>query len=34
VTIILERMMARRGLELLEADRDFLRTLAAAPTGT
>jgi glucose-1-phosphate thymidylyltransferase len=34
VTIILERMMDRRGLELLEADRDLLRTLAAAPTGT
>lgn len=29
-TIILERMMARRGLELLEADREFLRTLAAS----
>ena len=34
VTIILERMMARRGLELLEADRDLLRTLAAALPGT
>jgi UDP-N-acetylglucosamine diphosphorylase/glucosamine-1-phosphate N-acetyltransferase len=31
-TIILERMMARRGLEVLEADRQFLRTLAA-PVG-
>jgi UDP-N-acetylglucosamine diphosphorylase / glucose-1-phosphate thymidylyltransferase / UDP-N-acetylgalactosamine diphosphorylase / glucosamine-1-phosphate N-acetyltransferase / galactosamine-1-phosphate N-acetyltransferase len=31
-TIVLERMMARRGLELLEADREFLRTLAASPT--
>jgi glucose-1-phosphate thymidylyltransferase len=30
-TIVLERMMARRGLELLEADREFLRTLAASP---
>jgi len=30
-TIILERMMARRGLELLESDRVFLRTLAASP---
>jgi UDP-N-acetylglucosamine diphosphorylase / glucose-1-phosphate thymidylyltransferase / UDP-N-acetylgalactosamine diphosphorylase / glucosamine-1-phosphate N-acetyltransferase / galactosamine-1-phosphate N-acetyltransferase len=29
--IILERMMARRGLELLKADCDLLRTLAAAP---
>jgi hypothetical protein len=34
VTIILERMMARRGLELLEADCDLLRTLAASPPGT
>ena len=32
-TIILERMMARRGLELLEADREFMRTLAALSTG-
>jgi glucose-1-phosphate thymidylyltransferase len=30
-TIILERMMARRGLDVLEADRELLRTLAAAP---
>jgi glucose-1-phosphate thymidylyltransferase len=30
-TIILERMMARRGLELLEADRELLRALADAP---
>ena len=29
-TIILERMMARRGLELLDADRELLRTLADA----
>jgi glucose-1-phosphate thymidylyltransferase len=29
--IILERMMARRGLELLEPDRELLRTLAAMP---
>jgi glucose-1-phosphate thymidylyltransferase len=34
VAIILERMMARRGLELLEADCDLLRTLAALPPGT
>jgi hypothetical protein len=34
VTIILERMMARRGLKLLEADCDLLRTLAASPPGT
>ena len=32
-TIILERMMARRGLELLEADREFMRMLAALSTG-
>jgi len=32
-TTILERMMARRGLELLEADREFMRTLAALSTG-
>lgn len=31
-TVILERMMARRGLDLLEADRQFLRTLAVSPT--
>jgi glucose-1-phosphate thymidylyltransferase len=30
--IILERMMARRGLEVLEADRELLRTLAVSPT--
>jgi glucose-1-phosphate thymidylyltransferase len=29
--IILERMMARRGLELLAADRELLRTLAGEP---
>jgi hypothetical protein len=27
---VLERMMARRGLELLPADRDFLAALAAS----
>jgi hypothetical protein len=32
--IILERMMARRGLEMLDADRDLLRTLSASPTVT
>jgi glucose-1-phosphate thymidylyltransferase len=32
-TIVLERMMARRGLDLLEADRQLLRTLAASPLG-
>ena len=31
VTIVLERMMARRGMELLEADRELLKALAAAP---
>ena len=31
---VLERMMARRGLGLLEADRDLLRTLADSPTVT
>ena len=31
-TIVLERMMARRGLDLLEADRQLLRTLAVPPT--
>jgi len=31
VAIVLERMMARRGLELLEADRALLRTLAEPP---
>jgi len=32
-TIILERMMARRGMELLDADREFMRMLAAFSTG-
>jgi UDP-N-acetylglucosamine diphosphorylase/glucosamine-1-phosphate N-acetyltransferase len=32
-TIILERMMARRGLELLDADREFMRLLAALSAG-
>ena len=31
-TIVLERMMARRGLDLLEADRQLLRTLAVLST--
>jgi hypothetical protein len=31
--IILERMMARRGLELLAADRELLRTLAGESHG-
>ena len=31
---VLERMMARRGLELLEADRELLRALAEFPTVT
>lgn len=32
-TIILERMMARRGLELLDADREFMRLLVALSAG-
>ena len=32
--IVLERMMARRGLELLEADRELLRALADPPPIT
>lgn len=31
---VLERMMARRGLEILEPDRELLRTLADFPTVT
>jgi glucose-1-phosphate thymidylyltransferase len=31
-TLVLERMMARRGLDLLDADRQLLRTLAVPPT--
>jgi hypothetical protein len=27
--IVLERMMARRGLEFLDSDREFIRQLAA-----
>ena len=30
---VLERMMARRGLELLAADRELLRSLANSPSG-
>jgi len=30
---VLERMMARRGLELLDADRELLRTLVNSPSG-
>ena len=31
---VLERMMSRRGLECVEADRELLRTLAASPAVT
>jgi hypothetical protein len=31
--IVLERMMARRGLEFLDADREFIRQLAAFSTA-
>jgi hypothetical protein len=34
VAIVLERMMARRGLELLASDRQLLNTLAVLPTET
>jgi hypothetical protein len=30
---VLERMMARRGMEILDADRDLLEALAGAAAG-